>query len=199
MRFSAAVLFLACFPAMGSVWVSTGQTTAQTQIDLDHSTTWQFTPVLEFTFSGGRFIMKDGPSTVASISFSVYEGLNANGLLLAQLTLTNDDFCVGQDNCQNYGLHTFDLGTQSVAMQIGRNYFIALTSPTANDKQSQAYFIKGPDLITFTDANGNPYNPPPAMIGTVPEPSTGLLLGAGVALAFTLKKYRRRQAAAKSH
>jgi hypothetical protein len=132
--------------------------------------------------------MKDGPSTTANITFSVYEGTNANGVLLAQVTQTNTEFCTGTTNCQNYELHVFSLGSNSVAMQIGRNYFIALTSPTANDKQSQAYFIKGPDQVTFVDQNGNPYNPPPAFLGTVPEPSTAMLFGAGFLAAVLARK-----------
>ena len=183
---------LVSLPCVASVWVQTGQTNAQTQIDLNHSSTWQFTPVQQFTFSGGRFTMKDGSQTFATISLSVYEGLGTNGVLLAQVTQTNAEFCAGTTNCQNFSLHIFNLG--SVAMQVGRNYFIALTSTAAADKQSEAYFIKGPNQISFVDPNGNPYVPPPAYFGSVPEPGMAGLLGLSGAM-IGLVAYRRNRRA----
>lgn len=183
-------LFFALGTASASVWVQTGQTTAQTQIDFNHSSTWNFTPIQQFVFSGGRFTMKDGSQTNSNIVFSVYEGTNANGILLAQVTQTTAQFCAGTTNCQSFSLHIFDLGSNAVSMQVGHNYFIALTSTAAPDRQSQAYFIKGPDQVSFTDGNGNPYNPQPANLGFIPEPGSMQLLVLGSAV---LCLYRRKK------
>src|SRR5213080_1044754 len=80
-------------------YLATGQTGAQTQIDVNHTSTWEMTPDINFAFGGGLFTMKDGSSSTDDVILSLYEGVDASGLLLESIDLTNSMFCGQVGNC----------------------------------------------------------------------------------------------------
>ena len=178
-------------------WVSTDQTGAQTQIDINHSSFWQFIPTIEWELGGGLFEMKSGSASTADVLLRVYAGVNDTGSLLDTVTLTNTAFCAQVGNCQQFGTHTFAFGTP-VPLSIGQSYFVTLTS-IALDTQSTAYFIKA-SQSTITDQNGTDIDPQPVgALVTSPEPGTLLLLGIPLAVLFKLRPTRRLRAAASEH
>ena len=81
--------------AAAQTYITTGQTGAQTQIDVNHTSTWTFTPASNTTLSGGYFTMKDGSATTADVTLSLYAGPTASlyagptatGAPLATITL----------------------------------------------------------------------------------------------------------------
>ena len=52
-------------------YLATGQTGAQTQIDVNHTSSWVMTPNVNFDLGGGLFTMKDGSSTSATVNLSL--------------------------------------------------------------------------------------------------------------------------------
>src|SRR5512138_571595 len=46
-----------------TIFLATGQAGAQTQIDIDHTSTWQFTSTEDSLIGGGLFTMKAGQNT----------------------------------------------------------------------------------------------------------------------------------------
>src|SRR4051794_12147606 len=82
-------------------YLTTGHTGAQTQIDLNHSTTWSLIAALAWSLGGGDFPMKDGTSSTADVTLSAYDGTGATGSLEPSLPLSNSNFCTLQTgtNC----------------------------------------------------------------------------------------------------
>lgn len=163
-------------------YLATGQTGAQTQIDVSHSSSWVMTPNTAFAFGGGLFTMKQGQSTVAPVTLALFQGTSAAGSLLATATLTATNFCAQVANCGQYAYHAF---TMSVSLQAGVSYFAQLTSP-ADNTQSLAYFIKN-DSFFISDQNGTAIVPQPVTFGTqtvtpMPEPGSALLVLLGLAM-----------------
>ena len=170
----AGILGLSCFGGP-VVYIATDHTGAQTQVDINHSSQWLLNPDSQYALGGGVFSMKDGESTTASITFSLFEGTDATGSLLATITLTHDDFCAPVNNCGQYALHLFAFATP-VPLIEGTSYFANLTSG-APDVQSLSYFIK--DGFYLADVNGTPVVPQPGVdVSSVPEPATFVLVGA---------------------
>jgi len=162
-------------------YLTTGQTGAQTQIDINHTSSWTLTPTSAFDLGGGSFEMKAGSSASANALLTLYQGTSQAGTILSQVTLPNLAFCAQVSNCGAFGVHNFFFGS-AVPLSVGTTYFVALTSLAA-DVQSQAYFIKA-DNSFIGDASGNPVIPPPVDGGSgggqVPEPSSLLLTSAGL-------------------
>lgn len=185
-------------------YISTYITTAQTQIDTNHLSSWIITANTNVNIWGGNFVMKDGPKTDASLTFSLYFGAltptdlfsatNA-GSLITNVVLSNADFKIQNPNDQQYNPVIFqftdNLGSNTpVTLSNGVTYTAALTS-AALDKASYQYFIKGGDALLATTNN------PPIVntndISNIPEPSTYMLIGLGALLLLISYKRRRTE------
>jgi hypothetical protein len=191
---AALAAFLFSSLSMGAtVFLSTDHTGAQTQIDVNHTSSWLVGVNTPTDLAGGSFTMKDGSSTSADIKLTLYQGTDATGTVLRQVTLDHTTFCTGVGNCGQFDWHPFVFST-SYQLQVGVSYFVALTS-TAVDTQSTAYFIKDDgSFYAASDTVGTAANPNPFTGGAapVPEPSTMLLSGIGlVALGICSRKLRR--------
>lgn len=187
MKLCSAFLFLALqCDASPIYYLATGQTGAQTQIDVNHTSSWLMTPNSIFDLGGGLFTMKDGSSTSATITLSLYQGISASGSLLGSLNLTHTNFCAQVGNCGQFDSHPFSFGVP-ISLVPGTTYFAALTSSAA-DVQSQAYFIKN-DSFFISDQNGSQILPQPVTFGPptatpTPEPGSLALLGIGLGLVL---------------
>jgi len=176
-----------------SYYFSTDITGAQTQIDVNHTSLWTTTPGGTVDILGGIFTMKAGSNTSASVTFSLYSGnltlaQVASATALVSKTLLYSEFSAQTPNPGQFEYHAFDVGTPSSPYTlIGGQSYTAVVSSSANDVQSQAYFIKDSGLIYLRD----PANLSTAIDPvTVPEPSALSLLAFGLGmLAFV-----RRQA-----
>ena len=194
---SAFLILLGSLAAQASplptYYLTTGQTGAQTQIDINHSSEWSFTPATPWQFGGGFFTMKEGSKTTAPIVFRLYQGPTATTMgLIAEVTLSNAQFCA-QAPCQQYNVRDFHL-VSPMQLTVGMTYFASLTS-TAPDRQSEAYFIKASTGFQIVDANGGLITPAPIISpsanGDAPEPATGLLISAAALALYTQRKRAR--------
>jgi hypothetical protein len=162
--------------------LATDQSGGQTQIDINHTSTWLLEPNVDFFLGGGLFTMKAGNNASASVTLSLYEGNDATGPLLGSVALTNATFCSQAANCGSFAQHAFAF-TNPMLLDSDQNYFAKLTS-NAPDVQSKAYFIKSTSFF-MSDVNGNAINPQP--IGELaatetPEPATMGLFVLGFSL-----------------
>lgn len=173
------------------------QAGAQTQIDLNHSSTWTFNLTGgSFDLGGGKLVMKDGSQTNSTITLAVWQGFVGNGSALASVTLTDAQFGANHvGNSQTFDTTTF-LFSSPITLSAVNTYVVELSSG-APDSQNFAYFIKGGGSGTFLDSSNNP--PPDVTIngGTqtggqvvAPEPTTLGLAGIGAAL-MCLGRVRR--------
>ncbi len=180
--------------ATPTYYLATGQTGAQTQIDVNHTSKWIMTLSSNFDFAGGLFVMKDGPNTTANVRLALYQGVDATGIQLASLTLTHSLFCsapVYTGNCGSFGVHQFNFPTP-ISLTGGMTYYAELTS-TAVDAQSQAYFIKN-DSFFISDQAGTPITPQPVTFippASVPEPQSMVLLAMGLTCLVILRRKTR--------
>jgi hypothetical protein len=183
-------LLLASMASASTLYLATGQTGANTQVDVDHTSTWNFTPDTDFTFGGGLFTMKAGQNAAADIVFALYQGTDASGVLLDKVTLTNTQFCA-QASCNQYDFHQFFL-TSTISLSSGTSYFANLTSQ-AVDTQTEAYFIKSGDYF-ISDQTGSPVNPSPieAAPAPTPEPSSLALICSGLGLVLFGRRLKLR-------
>jgi hypothetical protein len=191
MKLCTAFLWLAVQCGASPIYyLATDQTGAQTQIDLQHTSSWLMTPGINFDFAGGLFTMKDGSSSFDPLTLSLYRGTDASGSLIGSVNLTNATFCAQVGNCGQFASHPF-LFVAPVPLVAGTTYFAALTSPAAN-VQSLAYFIKN-DSFFISDQNGTAIQPQPVTFGTppaspTPEPRSLTLLAVGFGLVWGLNR-----------
>jgi len=175
------------------VYLATDQVGAQTQIDVLHTSSWSFSPTTPISLAGGIFDLKDGSSTTADITFSLYRGTDATGTLLGQVTLSITTFCAQVSKCGTFDYHDFFF-TTPIALTTGVNYFATLTSQASPNQQSAAYFIKQQSFFgsdqSATPIVPNPLGPP--LTGT-PEPGSITLTISGLAAGWGLVRRRRRR------
>lgn len=157
-----------------AIFVSTGQTGAQVQCDINHTQHWTYSVSQDVADIGGALLtMKRGPQTSASISFAIYEGTFADFALatnLLQVTLGPSDFT------QNWSPISFS--ASPITLLAGRTYTAVLYS-NAVDAQSKAYFIKGgsESPLAFVDQNGTPVTTGGQVVPPVPAPGAIALVG----------------------
>ena len=184
------LLVLAVIPSLlaghlqgAAYYFSTDITGAQTQIDVNHTSIWVTTPGGNVDILGGIFTMKAGASASADITFSLYSGsLNlaqvATATALVSQTLTYAQFAA-QATPGQFEFHAFDVATPSSPYTLtGGQTYTAVLSSTANDVQSQAFFIKDSGLMYLRDPNN--LTAPGIDPATVPEPSAAWLLLVGL-------------------
>jgi len=191
LAFFYAVSICGASPIDPVYFLQTGHTGAQTQIDVNHTSTWTFTPTIDFQLGGGILEMKAGHNTSEDITLDFWQGPAASGTPFASITLSHTEFCAGVTNCGQFTYHQFAFTSPLPLLVAGTTYFAALTS-LAPDVQSKAYFIKADSYIS--DANGDPVDPQPivsANIASAPEPGTFVLIGLGLITASV--KFRRKK------
>ncbi|MFM7134990.1 MAG: hypothetical protein ACKO0W_11810 [Planctomycetota bacterium] len=168
----AAVAVAATTTAHASLFMTTGQTGAQVQVDVNHTQYWTYTVPGNVTdLIGAMFTMKRGSQTTESITFDLFEGTFedfSTADRIMSVVLGPDSFT------QSWDWVRFEV--QPMSLIAGRTYTGVLHSNAA-DMQSQAYFIKGggESQLFFSDEDGNHG-------GDVPAPGAIALLAlAGIA------------------
>ena len=189
-------------------YLVTGQSNANTTIDLDHLMEWTepssgqpcivtggpipcasfattyFNPTFDWNLGGGDFTIKTNGAT-ADITLSLFDVTGGNvGGVPGALTgsLVTSATVVANTVSNAYTSTAFHFAP--VTLLTGRHYLAILTSATLTNGSNQ-YDIKGIDTLTIETVNQTPITDP----GAVPEPATWLLMSGffGVA-AFAKRK-----------
>jgi uncharacterized repeat protein (TIGR01451 family) len=121
--------------AAAQSYIYTGQSGAQTQIDVNHTSSWyvQVSAGNTMTLGGGKFHMKKGPTATGSVTLTLYAN-GPGGTQLATVTLGVANFG------SSFAETVFNFSSAPV-LSAG-TYYASLTS-NAVDNQNQAFFIKG--------------------------------------------------------
>ncbi|MDX2035043.1 MAG: PEP-CTERM sorting domain-containing protein [Isosphaeraceae bacterium] len=167
---------------------STDQTGANTQIDIDHTTIYNFYVLPGQSVTGilGDFTIKRGSKTTEPITFSLWSGVDGLGTRLASISLAASSVS------QSYESRIFDLDPLGAPLGPG-SYSVQLSSMTG-DQGSRQYFFKG-GRFQSSDPAAVSTVPPPSGGGTppaVPEPSTVLSAALGSVAALALARRRHR-------
>lgn len=181
----AASTALIASTAEAAIFVSTGQSGAQVQCDINHTQHWTYSVSQDVSDIGGALLtMKRGPSTSATISFVIFEGTFNDfpfATNLLSVTLGPSAFT------QSWSPIAFS--TNPISLLAGRTYTAVLFSD-AVDTQSTAYFIKGGSEtpLAFVDESGTPVTTGGEVVPPgVPAPGAMALL----ALAGIVGRRRR--------
>ena len=194
-RTVALYVAIASFASAAPIYyLATDQSGAQTQIDVNHTSTWSFIPNVDFEFGGALLTMKAGQTASEPVRFRLFEGVDASGPTLIDVSLTAAAFCGQVSNCGNWEFHSF-FPVAPVNLTSGNEYFGLLTS-TAVDRQSKAYFIK--DTYFISNLQGTAIQPQPigALAPEVPEPASWMLMAAGAGMVGLGKWGRTRRSRA---
>jgi hypothetical protein len=181
---TTAVALFVGHAASASIFVSTGQTGAQVQCDINHTQHWTYSVSQDVAdISGALLTMKRGSQTFATVTFAIFEGTfadfgSANSLL--SVTLGPSAFT------QSWA--PVEFGGGPISLLAGRTYTAVLFSNAA-DMQSEAYFIKGGSEtpLAFVDSSGNPVSGGGEITPPIPAPGALCLLAAA-----GLRSRRRR-------
>jgi len=184
----------------------TGQSGAQTQLDINHSYFWKFRYTGSQTFDPvtANFTLKRGPQTTESAVLTLYaaDSNSVNQSLLGSYELT------AAQASQQYTPHLFTLisGTQTLLPEF---FNLALTSNASegggsSDPQSESWFIKNPadssfvfenqtgetvsgfEYLGFGEGNGSEGG------SSVPEPGSFVMFGLVVGLGGLGRRRRSR-------
>lgn len=191
--FAATLLFFSC-AAHAAFFVTTGQTGAQVQVDVNHTQYWTITPEISVAIDGARFDMKKGPNSSQDVYFSLIQGTindwnSGTYQLIKQSILTKNDF----SQQFNYKDFLFDSPT-TLATNLAYTGILwsradnGQTNP--NDRQNSAYFVK--DSFSVVDAGSNQTSSQTTSQNTsnaVPEPPTLTLWIVGL---LSINLYRSR-------
>lgn len=138
--------------------LTTGITGAEVGCDINHTQHWTYTVTQDIAdVEGALLTMKRGPSTNASITFSIFEGVYADYGIATNLlssTLTPTAFT------QQFTPVAFS--ANPITFVTGKIYTAVLAS-SAPDAQNQAYFIKAENL-SANDPRIVSYIPTPGAI-----------------------------------
>lgn len=163
-------LLLGIGPVQGSIFVSTGHTGAQVQVDENHTQYWTYTVVQDVNdLAGGLFTMKIGSQTTESVTLDIFVGTIENfGTATNLVSVT-----LGPGSFEQQFTPTLFKDDPSITLSQGVTYTAVLHSP-AVDAQSTAYFIKGGRLSFVNEDGSDAGIPDPVLVetSTVPEPST---------------------------
>lgn len=149
----------------------TGQTGAQVQVDILHTQHWSVTTSWNLdNLMGGRFKMKAGPHTVATVTFLLFAGSYQDYLDNTYTSLMSVTRTAAEVGHADYTFIDF-FADSPLTMIAGQEYTGVLFSD-APQPQDRAYFIK--DSFQFID---------PGPPGGTPAPSAALLAAAGLLVA----------------
>ena len=172
--------------ASAGLFVTTGQTGAQVQCDVNHTQSWTFSVSSDIVgIDGALLTMKRGSATTSAITFRIFEGTLANAgtaIDLLSVSLNPTAFT------QSFGGVLFQ-ASSAITLRAGRTYTGMLFS-SAVDAQSKAYFIKGGSdaPLAWCDQSGATVSPGSVLTtGSVPAPGAAAL----VAIAGALSRRRR--------
>ncbi|MCK5354846.1 MAG: PEP-CTERM sorting domain-containing protein [Methyloprofundus sp.] len=182
-------------PAQAQLFVSTGITGANVQVDVNHTQHWTFTPGSDIDIDGALFTIKRGRNAVLDINFTLIEG-EFSGWGTAPIL--EESALVPASVTQSYIYEEFFWNpVAAYTISLGTTYTGVLWSDSA-DKASQSYFVKGGSasallIVDETGATQPDFNldgqtlPPPPL--SVPAPTSIALLGLGL---LGLKMQRKR-------
>jgi uncharacterized repeat protein (TIGR01451 family) len=172
--------------AQSTYYLWTGQTSAQTQIDTNHTSSWHIIVHSgSFAFGGGNFTMKAGSSASATVTLKLYQGSSTGGTVLASVTQAASAV-TGQFTPLAFAFSSVQ------TLTTGR-YYVTLTS-TAPDVQSQAFFIKGVHEAIISVNGSDPIDGSIAESSATPEAANLTVentatasVEAGGTITYTLK------------
>lgn len=165
--------------------VTTGQATANTQLDVNHDRIWSFAPVWDWQLGGGNFTIKKGSQTALDAILTLYVSFGQpEQAQVAQVRVSP------QAVDTSYAPVAFYFAAPAT-LTAGNNYSLVLTSPTP-DTGSAQYFIKGQDNnfndFTFQDGTGGALPQTDPSAAAAPEPATSVLIGGGIVVAAYLRR-----------
>jgi uncharacterized protein YxeA len=188
------LLWIFVTPAHALLFVSTGQSNANVQLDVNHTQHWTYGVSSDVNgIDGALFTMKRGPSTGADITFLIFQGVYQDFVentytALFSKTLSSSAFTQSYDPVSFQGA--------PINLTAGNIYTAVLLSNTP-DTGSTQYFIKGDtSTLTFVDGGGNrlsmssmiTMNAVSAAAKSVPAPGSLLLVSLGVLLILAMRK-----------